>query len=516
MPITAVGFFLIGRRSHWLAALWLFLASLVFYSWWDYRFTLLLLASISFNFAAGRHLTKLASGGQPTSRCLAGAVAVDLLILGFFKYALFFTETFSAVTGSGWTVAAIALPVGVSFFTFTQIAFLCDAAAGKTKSYGFVHYGLFISYFPHLIAGPILHHNEIIPQFADARTYRPQPRLIAAGLAIFVIGLAKKLLLADVFAPISDAAFGAAATAGFITAWIGAVSFALQIYFDFSGYSDMAIGTSLMLGIKLPLNFASPYKSTSIVEFWRSWHMTLSRFLRDYIYVPLGGNRHGKTRRHLNLMTTMLLGGLWHGAAWHFVAWGGLHGLALSISHSWSQIKQSLTHFVDVPASIRERLGVAATFVLVVSIWTFFRSETFSQAASMLTAMSGERGFEGALFSGQLRALVSTVETAAAGNAGLPLPLRGLAIAFEIWQGPPMLAVQAAVVVFGLTLVFGARNSQEIIGYRPHPVPFGETPRYTLAFRSNARLAVYLGALFAVCLYAIAMARVVPFVYFQF
>jgi D-alanyl-lipoteichoic acid acyltransferase DltB (MBOAT superfamily) len=278
----------------------------------------------------------------------------------------------------------VVLPVGISFYTFTQIAFLVDAYRGDVAHYALPHYALFVTYFPHLIAGPILHHKDMIPQFERADVKRPDPHLILCGLIIFGVGLFKKTGLADGIQPLVALAFGPVAPS-FDQAWIGALAYTFQLYFDFSGYSDMAIGISLMFGIFLPLNFDSPYKATSIVDFWRRWHMSLSQFLRDYLYIPLGGNRRGSVRRYLNLMITMLLGGLWHGAAWTFVIWGGLHGLYLCINHAWN--------FLMPPVSARFARGAsvasfALTFLAVVVAWVFFRADNVTAALSVLSRMA--------------------------------------------------------------------------------------------------------------------------------
>jgi len=278
----------------------------------------------------------------------------------------------------------ILLPVSISFYSFTQIAFLVDAYRGNVARYALPHYALFVTYFPHLIAGPILHHKDIIPQFERADAKRPDPHLILCGLIIFGIGLFKKTGLADGIQPLVALAFGQA-TPSFDQAWIGAPAYTFQLYFDFSAYSDMAIGMSLMFGIFLPLNFNSPYKATSIIEFWRRWHMTLSQFLRDYLYIPLGGNRRGRVLRYLNLMITMLLGGLWHGAAWTFVAWGALHGAYLCINHAWS-------YFAPKPglrlAPLARLAAFVLTFLAVVVAWVFFRADSMAQALSILSKMA--------------------------------------------------------------------------------------------------------------------------------
>ena len=341
LPVALAGYFALGRVGNLAPVVWLALASLVFYSVGNWQYVPLLVASIAFNYLIGYLL--IARQLRPSSRfaVLTAGVAGDLLVLGIFKYAGFLAVNFNAMFSTGFVVN-ILLPVGISFYTFTQIAFLVDAYRGKVARYALPHYALFVTYFPHLIAGPILHHKDMIPQFERKETKRPDPHLILCGLIIFAIGLFKKTCLADSIQPLVSLAFGPSAPS-FDQAWIGALAYTFQLYFDFSGYSDMAIGISLMFGIFLPLNFNSPYKATSIIDFWRRWHMTLSQFLRDYLYISLGGNRRGRVLRYVNLMITMLLGGLWHGAAWTFVAWGALHGVYLCINHAWNNYGPTLS-----------------------------------------------------------------------------------------------------------------------------------------------------------------------------
>src|SRR5438874_10110851 len=336
LPITLIGYFVLVRLNHLATVIWLALASLVFYSVSNWQFVLLLLASIAFNYVIG--LLLISKRPRPASRVAALTIGVagDLLTLGYFKYAGFLAANLNAVFSTGFTVNVL-LPVGISFYTFTQIAFLVDAYRGNVARYALPHYALFVTYFPHLIAGPILHHKDMIPQFARKETKHPDAHLMLCGIIIFAIGLFKKTCLADGIQPLVALAFDARSPS-FDQAWLGALAYTFQLYFDFSGYSDMAIGISLMFGIFLPVNFNSPYKAASIVEFWRRWHMTLSHFLRDYLYIPLGGNRRGRMLRYVNLMVTMLLGGLWHGAAWTFVIWGALHGAYLCVNHAFNAL----------------------------------------------------------------------------------------------------------------------------------------------------------------------------------
>lgn len=396
LPTTLLVFFLLAKFTHRLAAAWLAAASIFFYGWWNPIYAFLLLASIGLNYAFGVRLARLHTAGRDVQagHLLAVAVAANLLLLCYYKYANFFLDNVGKLVGSPLNLAEIVLPLGISFFTFTQIAFLVDARRGEAKEYSLIHYCLFVTYFPHLIAGPILHHGEMMPQFRTAATYRVKWENFAVGFTIFLIGLYKKTVLADGVAEFVGPTFDAAASGMMLTplnAWGAALAYTFQIYFDFSGYSDMAIGLSRLFGIVLPLNFDSPYKATSIVDFWRRWHITLSRFLRDYLYVPLGGNRKGSTRRYLNLFLTMLLGGLWHGASWTFVCWGALHGIYLLINHGW----KSLCHAWQFEPKELHGWTVLArliTFIAVVVAWVFFRAANIDAALVMLKAMGGVSG----------------------------------------------------------------------------------------------------------------------------
>src|SRR4051794_26175313 len=384
LPLVLAGYFWFGRSRDLAPVLWLALASLVFYAAGNWQFVPLLVGSIAFNYSIGWLLIAKQLRPPVRSAVLAAGVATDLVVLGIFKYAGFFAGNLNALLGTGFVVN-ILLPVGISFYTFTQIAFLVDAYRGHVARYALPHYALFVTYFPHLIAGPILHHKDMIPQFENERSKRPDPHLMLCGVIIFAIGLFKKTCLADSIQPLVASAFGGGAQPSFDQAWIGALAYTFQLYFDFSGYSDMAIGISLMFGIFLPVNFNSPYKATSIVEFWRRWHMTLSQFLRDYLYIPLGGNRRGRVLRYANLMITMLLGGLWHGAAWTFVVWGALHGAFLCMNHAFNALVP------NIPASLARPVraaGAVLTFLAVVVAWVFFRADSVPWAMRILNAMA--------------------------------------------------------------------------------------------------------------------------------
>jgi D-alanyl-lipoteichoic acid acyltransferase DltB (MBOAT superfamily) len=389
LPVALTGYFVLGRFSNLLPVVWLALASLAFYSVSNWQFVALLLGSIAFNYLIGFLLITRKLRDRLRFAVLTLGVAGDLMVLGYFKYAGFLAANLDALFSAGLTVNVL-LPVGISFYTFTQIAFLVDAYRGKVAGYRLPHYALFVTYFPHLIAGPILHHKDMIPQFERSESKRPHAHLVLCGLMIFAIGLFKKTCLADGIQPFVALAFGPT-TPSFAQAWIGALAYTFQLYFDFSGYSDMAIGISLMFGVFLPLNFNSPYKAANIVDFWRRWHMTLSQFLRDYLYIPLGGNRRGPTLRYVNLMITMALGGLWHGAAWTFVIWGVLHGLYLCINHAWSNYGPA------VGPRYAPAAGVAAfvlTFLAVVVAWVFFRADSVASAMSILSKMASPTHLE--------------------------------------------------------------------------------------------------------------------------
>ena len=383
LPVVLLGFFVSARLGDLAPVIWLVLASLVFYSVSNWQFVPLLLASVAFNYLIGWLLISRRLRALPRLAVLVAGVTGDLLLLGTFKYAGFFAANLNALFSTGLAVN-ILLPVGISFYTFTQIAFLVDAYRGKVAHYAWPHYALFVTYFPHLIAGPILHHRDMIPQFESIESKRPNPHLILCGLIIFGIGLFKKTGLADGIQPLVSLAFGPAAPS-FDQAWIGALAYTFQLYFDFSGYSDMAIGISLMFGIFLPLNFNSPYKARNIIDFWRRWHMTLSQFLRDYLYIPLGGNRRGRVLRYVNLMITMALGGLWHGAAWTFVIWGTLHGVYLCINHAWNNYGPAVAPRFARAASIA---AFILTFLCVVVAWVFFRANSLSSALYVLSRMA--------------------------------------------------------------------------------------------------------------------------------
>jgi len=385
LPLTLAGFFVIGSRGRKEAAIaWLVCASLFFYAWWKPAYLAIIVCSMLFNYAMGRLIQKSSRGRF----LMLSGVAANLALLGWYKYAGFFAVNLNHALGLGWNPPEILLPLAISFFTFQQIAYLVDCHHDRSGEYAFSHYCLFVTFFPQLIAGPIVHHREMMPQFELGAAFRLKHDDMAAGFTIFTFGLFKKVIVADGLARYANPVFSGAGDGlalSVLEAWGGALAYTFQLYFDFSGYSDMAIGLARLFGIRLPENFNSPYQAASIIEFWRRWHITLSRFLRDHIYIPLGGNRKGETRRYLNVFATMLLGGLWHGAGWTFVAWGALHGVYLMMNHAWRRFAVPGARGSAV-AGVASRV---ATFLAVVVAWVLFRAESFAGAVVVLRAMAG-------------------------------------------------------------------------------------------------------------------------------
>lgn len=504
LPATLLAFFVVARWSRRGAAGVLALASLFFYGWWDARYVLLLVASIAFNYAAGIAIGRSRTAGRTriANAVTAFAIAANLATLGYFKYAGFAIANLDAITGAAAVIPHIVLPLGISFFTFTQIAFLADTRRGIAREYNPTHYALFVTYFPHLIAGPILHHKEMMPQFEEDATYSPKAVNFAVGLTIFAIGLAKKTIIADGIAPYANDVFGAAAQGNAPTllfAWGGVIAYALQLYFDFSGYSDMAIGLSRLFGIRLPLNFDSPYKAANISDFWRRWHMTLSRFLRDYLYFPLGGNRKGPVRRYVNLMIVMVLGGLWHGAGWTFVLWGALHGAYLVVNHAWTALRDALE--LRRGGRLARIAAVAITFVAVLFAWTFFRAPTLPVAMTMVTGMVGLHGI--------------SLPAAFAHALGPVAPvLAAHGVAFTLGAGAQFVGTWAWIVVL-LPVVFLAPNTQEILArFDPALGVRGIRSSSLLLWRPTRGWAIASGLLAAVGL--LALTHHSEFIYFQF
>jgi len=394
LPLSLVGYFVLSKYSIKASIIFLLAASVYFYGYWSLAYLPLLLGSIAVNYGLGCWIKHFKDSGfeAGSKYALILGLFLNLGALVFFKYFDFLLVNFGTLLGQAWLPVGIVLPIGISFFTFTQIAYLVDCQAGKVSEYRAENYGLFVTYFPHLIAGPIIHHKDMMPQFADPAAHVFSKGRITLGLLIFTVGLFKKVVLADGVAvfvgPVFDVHHASLTMA---EAWVGALAYTFQLYFDFSGYCDMAYGLSYMFGVVLPVNFNSPYKARSIIDFWRRWHITLSSFLKDYLYVPLGGNRSGRTRRYLNLFITMLLGGLWHGANWTFIVWGALHGVYLIINHAFRRLFRG-----DVVGRERSQgssalmvvSGACLTFLSVVLAWVFFRASSVAVAMDVLKAMS--------------------------------------------------------------------------------------------------------------------------------
>jgi alginate O-acetyltransferase complex protein AlgI len=486
LPAVALAFAAARLHSPRAGILVLAGASLIFYAAWRPVYLLLLIVSVAANFSLGLLM------GDPLHRRTVGTigVALNLALLCYFKYTNFIFDSISMLTGTPLPFLNIVLPLGISFFTFQQIAYLVDVMRGAKVERDVVSYTLFVSFFPHLIAGPLVHHAEMIPQFKRGRTSRSAV-LAARGLAIFAAGLFKKVVIADNLAQFVSPVFAHVDAGGGVTtpwAWLATLAYTLQIYFDFSGYSDMAIGLALLFGIRLPVNFRSPYKAKSIIEFWRRWHITLSRFLRDYLYIPLGGNRLGEQRRYLNLMVTMLLGGLWHGAGWNFLIWGGLHGLYLCINHLWQAWRGSGTKVTTGFATLS---SWAITFIAVVVAWVFFRARTAAGAWQMLGSLFGfEAGSSAYVSPGILRLM--------------DLPLL-------VGEGR-LLLIGAGTVALALAIAVSLPNIPQLFGYREYR--HAPEPRSRLRWRPNLAWAIVCALALAISLFG--MWQRLEFLYFQF
>lgn len=489
-PVTLVVYFLLGKTNQWHAAFWLALMSLIFYAWWDVRFLPLLTLSIIFNFWVGGRIS--VANGSSRKRWLVFGILADLSLIIYFKYVDFFILSANFALKQDFELLHLVLPIGISFFSFTQIAFLVDTWQGKVKEYRFVHYVLFVTYFPHLIAGPILHHKEMMPQFAKPETYRINWNGIAFGATLFTLGLAKKVLLADNLSPYVAPVFDSTDQPQLIEAWGAALAYTFQLYFDFSGYSDMALGLAKIFGVNLPINFNSPYKSQSIVDFWRRWHMTLSRFLRDYLYIPLGGSRGGELARYRNLMITMLLGGLWHGAGWTFVIWGALHGIYLAINHAWVSVLNKSNIFSGFRETRKYRMICQLLcFVAVVVAWVLFRASSLDRAMIVLSGMLGMNGISVPLFAVEL--------------------LRSIGMEVAAGTGRFQWPAQAFWLVASGFICFFVPNTMEVLSGENRDLSRFQR---MLAWRYSTVQLAFLATLSLVCL--LNLTQVSEFLYFQF
>ena len=507
IPITLAGFYLLGRLGHGYARGWLVVASLFFYGWWNVSYLGLILTSIAVNYAVGCYISGCLknTAWQKKSMFIAGIV-FNLGLLGYFKYSGMAVDIINQLFNANLSFGAVLLPLAISFFTFQQISYLVDSYTGAAREYQFMNYMLFVTFFPQLIAGPIVHHKEMMPQFEKSETYKLQSINLAIGVMIFSIGLFKKVMLADELGGFATPVFNAASGGeiiGFYTAWVGVLAYGLQIYFDFSGYSDMAIGLARMFGIKLPLNFFSPYKAGNVIEFWQRWHITLSRFLRDYIfwplfYIPLGKSKHGVLRRNGNLMVTMLLGGLWHGAGWQFVVWGGIHGLYLVINHSWHSLKRFIwgKNPPNIPGT--RFLAIGITFISVTITWAFFRAENIDSALQILKGLSGANGY--ALPMNWSTFLGDYFEVADFENH---VVLNGI--------------MEAGFIILGLVIVWALPNTYEIMEH--HKPAMGLIPEkgkkiFSISWQPARVWGMACGILFLSSL--LFMDKVSEFLYYQF
>jgi alginate O-acetyltransferase complex protein AlgI len=523
LPITlAVTFLLAARVSSRAAVGWLAFASVVFYGYWRIQDVPILLGSVAANYLIGRELQL-----RPSRLLLAIGVGANLLLLGYFKYLVFLTLTANVALGDPFTVPQIVLPLGISFFTFQKIAYLVDSHGGVVKQRHPLDYLFFVSFFPQLIAGPITHHAEITPQLRKPGALRFNVDDFAIGLTVFAIGLAKKVVIADRLAPIADDVFDGAAAGETLTmfdAWGGALAYALQIYFDFSGYSDMAIGLGRMVGIRLPINFASPYKAGSIIEFWSRWHVTLTRFLTSYVYNPLS-LRAARTRAELGkpplrrgraasagaflqllaipTIVTMLLSGIWHGAGFQFILWGALHGIFLAINQAWRLMVLPRLPW-RLPKLVSRPLSVLFTFSLVVMALVFFRSQSVGHGWDVLTAMLGTNGI-----------LLPP---------GLAAKLSPLSVLLPIQAGhTDFLTPNVVVSLVGLlAAVWFLPNTQEIMARRGialspgQEVEYAKTSRFGAPLRLSPALGFAVGAIGSLALLYTASVAPTKFIYFNF
>lgn len=377
LPVVFLLFFLFNKfKLHLATKIWLFITSLFFYGFWNPSYLPIILFSILFNRFISIIIVK-ASTPEKSKAYLTFGVVCNILLLGYYKYYDFFVTNINTVFKTDYTLLHLLLPLGISFFTFQQIGYLVDTYRGETKQYSFLDYALFVTFFPQLIAGPIVHHQELMPQFHSLKKRFFNFHNIALGFFIFSVGLFKKVMIADSLAKWANKGFLNFDSLTTIDSWITSLSYTFQLYFDFSGYSDMAIGIALLFNITLPINFNSPYKARNIQDFWRRWHITLSRFLTQYIYIPLGGSRKGNARTYVNIMIIFLVSGFWHGAGWTFIIWGALHGIASVICRFWGKL----------PVTLPKLLSWFITFQFINATWVFFRAPDVATAMSILKTM---------------------------------------------------------------------------------------------------------------------------------
>ncbi|MGQ9830945.1 MAG: MBOAT family O-acyltransferase [Thermochromatium sp.] len=466
-------------------------SSLFFYGWWHPAYLPGLVALILLNFHIGRQIIAARAAGRESlaTRWLRLGLVFDLTVLGVFKYAYFIADTVAVLGGWHVPFAPLLLPLGLSFITFQQLAYLIDCRRGQVRDHGVIDYLVFVSFFPQLIAGPIVHHQPLIAQLTTKNPLLLTRDHWPSAITLFALGLYKKVILADTLGHYATPVFAAAAlgpVSGDL-AWQGMLAYSLQLYFDFSGYSDMALGLGLLFGLKLPVNFDSPYRARSISDFWRRWNITLSHCLRDYVYIPLGGNRQGARRRQLNLLITMLLGGLWHGAGWTFILWGGLHGGLLIINHAWRDLCARSPRLATFAARVPAAVWIGLTFLVVALAWVPFRAPSI---AATIAIYAGLRDL-GALF-----AAISTAPW-------WPTP--------ECLQGwldaDPAFAW--AWIALGLIIVWGLPTGWRWVGYDPQP-------NRPLNRRPGVFQGIITGLLLWLALKTLLTAPASEFLYFNF
>jgi alginate O-acetyltransferase complex protein AlgI len=409
MPLAVIGYFLIAKKSHCASLTWLAAASLFFYGYWSLYSLPVLVLSILTNYWIGTNLAKAHLGNRKA--LLVGGVAANLLVLGYFKYMNFFIANLaplqSAMGFPTFSHLDIILPIGISFFTFTQIAFLMDSFQGKVKEGNFLNYTLFVTFFPHLIAGPIIHHKQMMPQFEALKNYRFNWKLFALGITIFTLGLAKKLLIADPIAEYAEVLFDSVEKGGvkpqLFHSWVGSISYTFQLYFDFSGYSDMAVGLSMLFGIVLPINFNAPLKATNIIDFWQRWHISLTKYIGQYLYTPitlkfmrLGMNKSAFMEPIYSLIFPTLIIflalGFWHGPSWTYVLFGGMHGIFIVINNLWRKVYPPLTTRNKNAFGHPNYVGWLLTFLAVNASLVMFRSDSVQTALEIYNGMIGMNG----------------------------------------------------------------------------------------------------------------------------
>jgi D-alanyl-lipoteichoic acid acyltransferase DltB (MBOAT superfamily) len=483
LPLVVAGYFFLNRYSlGTLSRIWLLIASLFFYAYWNPAYLPLILTSIVVNYAVGTRVARRARAEladnalSPQSRHLLGlGILFNLALLAYFKYADFFVDNVNLALGLEIVPLHLVLPLAISFFTFQQIAYLVDCYRLKVDDYKFLNYCIFVTFFPQLIAGPIVHHRQMMPQFDSRWRKLPRLRNISQGCFIFSLGLFKKVFIADAFAIWADQGFAAEHALGPIDAWATSLSYTFQLYFDFSAYSDMAIGAALLFNIRLPVNFNSPYKAADIRDFWRRWHISLSTWLRDYLYIPLGGSRRAAGRLYINLLITFLLGGLWHGAGWNFLIWGGMHGGAVMLHRRWKSCGFRMPTW----------LGWASTFLFVNCTWVLFRAENFDQAVRLLASMFFLSGPQISLDHAWQNPQIAY---------WAPEPIIGWFLVFYL-------------LLFGF-VAFKMPNALQVSGYIPYSGRF--------AFRRGAIAAVFIALSLFYALVAPITSVPSPFIYFNF